>query len=60
MRPAASKSNQNIVSEDMINKKITKELQGAIAAAAVSPNILEKHVEVKCTFGMILADYKCS
>ena len=49
------------VSTDMVNQKITNEIQHAIAAAAASStNVLEKHVEIKCTFGMILADYKCS
>jgi hypothetical protein len=49
------------VSMDVINQKITNEIQDAIAAAATSStNSLEKHVEIKCTFGMILADYKCS
>ena len=49
------------VSTDMVNQKITNEIQHAIAAAAVSStNALEKHLEIKCTFGMILADYKCS
>jgi hypothetical protein len=51
------------VSEDLINQKITNEIQGAIAAAAAaaaSTSSTEKHVEIKCTFDMILADYKCS
>jgi hypothetical protein len=49
------------VSMDMINQKITNEIQDAIAAAAASStNPLEKHIEVKCIFGMILVDYKCS
>lgn len=49
------------VSIDMINQKVTNEIQDAIeAAAASSTNALEKHVEVKCIFGMILVDYKCS
>ena len=48
------------VSKDIINQKITNETQDAIAVAASSTNPIEKHVEIKCTFGMILADYKCS
>jgi hypothetical protein len=48
------------VSEDLINQKITNEIQGAIAAAAASTSSTEKHVEIKCTFGMMLSDYKCS
>lgn len=48
------------VSEDLINQKMTNEIQGAIAAAASSTSSTEKHVEIKCKFGMILGDYKCS
>jgi hypothetical protein len=49
------------VSKDSINQKITNETQQAIAAAAASStSSLEKHVEIKCTFGMVLSDYKCS
>ena len=49
------------VNIDMVNQKIINEIQHAIAAAAASStNALEKHVEIKCTFGMILVDYKCS
>ena len=49
------------VNIDMVNQKIINEIQYAIAAAAASStNALEKHVEIKCTFGMILVDYKCS
>jgi hypothetical protein len=48
------------VSKDLINQKITNETQEAIAAAGSSTNSTEKHVEIKCTFGMILADYTCS
>jgi hypothetical protein len=49
------------VSVDLINQKITNEIQHAIVAAvASSTNSTEKHVEIKCSFGMILADYKCS
>jgi hypothetical protein len=49
------------VSEDLINHKVTNEIWDAIAAAAAaSTSSIEKHVEIKCTFDMILADYKCS
>ena len=49
------------VNIDMVNQKSINEIQHAIAAAAASStNALEKHVEIKCTFGMILVDYKCS
>jgi hypothetical protein len=48
------------VNKDIINYNITNEIQDAIAAVVSSTNILEKHVEIKCTFGMTLADYKCS
>jgi len=45
----------------MVNQKITSEIQHVIAAAAASStNALEKHLDIKCTFGMILVDYKCS
>ena len=47
------------VSKDTINQKITNETQNAITAASAT-NPAEKSVEIKCTFGMILADYKCS
>jgi hypothetical protein len=48
------------VSKDSINQKITNETQEAITAAGSSTSSTEKHVEIKCTFGMILADYICS
>ena len=48
------------VSKDTINQKITNETQEAITAAGSSTSSTEKHVEIKCTFGMILADYICS
>ena len=48
------------VSKDLINQKITNETQEAIAAAGSFTSSTEKHVEIKCTFGMILADYTCS
>ena len=47
------------VSKDIIIQKITNETRNAITAASVS-NPPEKSVEIKCTFGMILADYKCT
>ena len=47
------------VSKDIISQKITNETQNAITAASVT-NTPEKSVEIKCTFGMILTDYKCS
>jgi hypothetical protein len=48
------------LSKDLINQKITNETQEAIAATGSSTSSTEKHVEIKCTFGMILADYTCS
>ena len=49
------------VSKDLINQKITNEIQQAITAAATSStSSTEKDVEIKCTFGIILADYNCS
>ncbi|MFL6362750.1 MAG: hypothetical protein ACJ709_04840, partial [Nitrososphaeraceae archaeon] len=47
------------VSKDLINQKITDEIEYAIAAISAT-NPTEKHVEIKCTFGMVLANYKCS
>jgi Prealbumin-like fold domain len=46
------------VSQSTINQKITNETQNAITAAYLT-NPTGKIVEIKCTFGMILADYKC-
>jgi hypothetical protein len=50
------------VSKDLINQKITNEIQQAItsAATASSTSSTEKYVEIKCTFGIILANYNCS
>lgn len=48
------------VSKDLINQKIANEVQHAIAAAAAATSATEKPVEIKCTFGMILGNYKCS
>jgi hypothetical protein len=47
------------VSNDTINQKITNETRDAIAAAAAT-NPAGKHIEIKCSFGIILANYKCS
>jgi len=47
------------VSNDTINQKITNEIQDAIGAAAAA-NPMGKHIEIKCSFGMILDNYKCS
>jgi hypothetical protein len=47
------------VNKDTINQKITVEAQDAIAAAAAA-NHAGKDVEIKCSFGMILDNYKCS
>ena len=47
------------VNKDTINQKITVEAQDAIAAAAAA-NPAGKDVEIKCSFGMILDNYKCS
>jgi hypothetical protein len=47
------------VSNDTINQKITNEVQDAIAASAAA-NPTGKHTEIKCSFGMILDNYKCS
>jgi hypothetical protein len=46
------------VNNDTINQKITNETQNAITDASLT-NPAERNVEIKCTFGMILADYKC-
>jgi hypothetical protein len=47
------------VNKDTINQKITVEAKNAIAAAAAA-NPAGKDVEIKCSFGMILDNYKCS
>jgi hypothetical protein len=47
------------VNKDTINQKITVEAQDAIAAAAAA-NPAGKDVEIKCSFGMILDNYKYS
>ncbi len=47
------------VSMDIINQKITNGIRDAIiATSAISA--AGKNVELKCTFGMILSDFKCS
>jgi hypothetical protein len=47
------------VGKDSITDKITNEMHDAIASVyAINPP--EKYAEIKCTFGMILANYKCS
>jgi hypothetical protein len=46
------------VNMDTINQRITNETQNAITAASAR-NPAERNVEIKCTFGMMLADYKC-
>jgi hypothetical protein len=46
------------VSKDMINQKITNETQNAITSIYAT-NPIGKIVEIKCTFGMILSNYKC-
>ena len=49
------------VSKDLINQKITNEIHNAIAAVAASSvtESTEKYVQIKCTFGMVLSDFKC-
>jgi hypothetical protein len=50
----------SFVSKDLINETITNEIQQAITAAATSyTSSTEKDVEIKCNFGIILADYNC-
>jgi hypothetical protein len=46
------------VNQDTINQKITNETQNVITAASLR-NPAERNIQIKCTFGMILADYKC-
>jgi hypothetical protein len=47
------------VGREMINQKVTNETQNAIVTASAT-NPAGKNVEIKCSFGMFLADYKCS
>jgi hypothetical protein len=46
------------VSKDLIDQKITNQIHNVIAAVAASSATepTEKHVEIKCTFGMVLSD----
>lgn len=50
------------VSKDLIDQKITNQIHNIIAAVAASSSateLTERHVEIKCTFGMVLSDFKC-
>lgn len=47
------------VSMDIINQKITNGIRDAIIATSAT-SASGKNVELKCTFGMILSDFKCS
>jgi hypothetical protein len=47
------------VSKHSINQKITNEIHDAITTKSAT-NPPEKYVEIKCVFGMVLANYKCS
>jgi Prealbumin-like fold domain len=47
------------VGKETINQKITNETQNAITASSVT-NPPGKNVQIKCNFGMILNDFKCS
>ena len=47
------------VSTDTINQKITNETHNIILAASTS-NPAGKNVEIKCTFGDVLSNYRCS
>lgn len=47
------------VSMDIINQKITNGIRDAIIATSAT-SAAGKNVELKCTFGMILSDFKCS
>jgi len=47
------------VGKDAINQKIINETQDAITTASTI-NPPGKNVKINCSFGMILADYKCS
>jgi hypothetical protein len=63
--PSATQSSlpNPFVGQNLINQKITNEIQDVIAASATSSsstNSTKQYVEIKCTFGMILDDYKCS
>jgi hypothetical protein len=43
------------VGREMINQKITNETQNAIITASAT-NLAGKNVEIKCSFGLFLAD----
>lgn len=63
--PSATQSSllNPFVGQNLINQKITNEIQDVIAASATSSSSTDstkQYVEIKCTFGMILDDYKCS
>jgi hypothetical protein len=47
------------VGMDIINHKITNGIRDAIIATFAT-SAAGKNVELKCTFGMILSDFKCS
>jgi hypothetical protein len=47
------------VSMDIINQKITNGIRDAIIATSAT-SAAGKNVEIKCTFGMILSDFRCS
>ena len=47
------------VSMHIINQKITNGIRDAIIATS-GTSAAGKNVELKCTFGMILSDFKCS
>jgi hypothetical protein len=57
--PAQPSLPNPFVSKNLINQKISNEIQDAIAAAS-STSSTQKRVEIRCTFGMILSDYRCS
>jgi hypothetical protein len=58
--PAQPSLPNPFVRMDLINQKITNEIQDGITAAASFTSHTEKHIEIKCISGMILSDYKCS
>jgi hypothetical protein len=57
--PAQPSLPNPFVSKNLINQKISNEIQDAIAAAS-STSSTQKRVEIRCIFGMILSDYRCS
>ena len=58
--PAQPSLPNPFVRMDLINQKITNEIQDGITAAASFTSHTEKHIEIKCISSMILSDYKCS